>query len=102
MAKVEFNPAIQQIRGAIGNVVFRRGANGTIHIMKKPNMSKVKWSKAQKAHRQRMRLASAYAVATKANEKVYAVYLKKAGGDGRLAYNLAVSDYFKGRDLLRG
>lgn len=101
MAKVILNPAIQEIRGGIGGMVFRRGPGGKIHIMKKPDMSKVKWSKAQKEHRLRMKRASAYATAVKANEKVYAIYLKKAGGDGRRAYNLAVSDYFKGKDLLK-
>jgi hypothetical protein len=100
MAKVILNPAIQQIRGSIGGMVFRRGASGEIHLMKTPNMSKVKWSKKQKEHRQRMKLAVAYAHAVKADEKIYAIYLKEAGKKGKRPFNLAVSDYFKDRNLL--
>jgi hypothetical protein len=102
MAKVEFNPAIQEIRGAVGNMVFRRGAGGKIHIMKMPNMSKVKWSPAQKEHRKRFKLAVAYAHRAMADDRVHAIYLKEAEQKGKRPFDLAVSDYFKGRDLLAG
>ena len=101
MAKVELNPAIQRVWGAVGNMVFRRGASGKTHIMKMPNMSKVKWSAAQKEHRKRFAFAVAYAREAMANEKVHALYAEEAAQKGKRPFDLAVSDYFKGRNLLR-
>jgi hypothetical protein len=101
MAKVELNPAIQQIQGAVGNMVFRRGQGGRMHVMKMPNMSRVKWSKAQKEHRQRFALAVAYAHEALADEKVRARYVEEAAQKGKRPFDLAVSDYFKGRRLVR-
>lgn len=63
-------------------------------------MSKVKWSKAQKAHRQRFKEAIAYAKATMAEPKVRAQYEKAAAKAGKRSFDLAVSDYFKGINLL--
>ena len=63
-------------------------------------MSKVKWSPAQKEHRQRFRRAVAYAHAALADEKVRAIYVKEAAQKGKRPFDLAVSDYFKDRDLL--
>jgi hypothetical protein len=52
---------IKQIRGKMGNVVFRVSPTGKQTIMKLPDMSRAKWSKAQKEHRQRFKQAVAYA-----------------------------------------
>jgi hypothetical protein len=101
MARVELNPAIRQIRGAVGDMVYRRGQNGKTHIMKMPNMSKVKWSAAQKEHRRRFAYAVAYAHDAMADEKVCAMYVEEAAQKGKRPFDLAVSDYFKGRNLLR-
>ena len=101
MAQVELNPAIQRIWGAVGNMVFRRGASGKTHMMKMPDMSKVKWSAAQKEHRRRFALAVAYAHNAMADEKVRAMYVEEAAQKGKRPFDLAVSDYFKGRNLLR-
>ena len=101
MTKVEFNPAIQQIKGAVGNMVFRRGPGGKTHIMRMPDMSKVKWSKAQKEHRRRFALAVAYAHRAMADEKVRATYEEEAMQKCKRPFDLAVSDYFKGRNLLK-
>jgi hypothetical protein len=100
MAQVELNPAIQRVWGAIGNMVFRRGASGKTHITKMPDMSKVKWSAAQKEHRQRFALAVAYAHNAMADEKVRAIYVEEAAQKGKRPFDLAVSDYFKGRKLV--
>jgi hypothetical protein len=100
MAKVKLNPAVREIRGAVGNMVFRRGASGEVHVMKMPNMSKVKWSKAQKEHRQRFALAVAYAHRAMADEKARAMYVEEAAQKGKRPFDLAVSDYFKGRNLV--
>ena len=101
MAQVELNPAIQRVWGAIGNMVFRRGASGKTHMTKMPNMSKVKWSAAQKEHRKRFAFAVAYAREAMDDEKVRAVDVEEAAQKGKRPFDLAVSDYFKGRNLLR-
>jgi len=100
MAKIILNPIIRQAQGKMGNIVFRRSHTGEMTITKLPDMSKVKWSKAQKAHRQRFKQAVAYAKAAMAEPKVRAVYEKAAAKKSKRPFDLAVSDYFKGNDLL--
>jgi len=100
MAKVTLNPILKQLSGAMGDVVFRVSSTGETTIAKQPDMSHVKWSKAQKAHRQRFKQAVVYAKAAMAKPKVHAVYEKMAAKEHKLPYDMAVSDYFKGNDLL--
>ena len=80
--------------------VFRRTHTGEVILSKIPDMSNVKWSKAQKAHRQRFKQAVAYAKATMAEPTVRASYEKAAAKAGKRPFDLAVSDNFKGQDLL--
>ncbi len=67
-------------------------------------MSKIKWSQAQKDHRQRMREASKYASAAVADPELRAIYVQMAldhdKNPGR-PFDMAVSDYYHhGNDLL--
>lgn len=57
--------------------VYRTSPSGKVYLSRCPDMSRFKWSKAQKAHRQRFKEAHAYAQAA-----------------------MALFDYFKGKDLL--
>ena len=100
MAKITLSPMFQEIRGRLGDYVFRRTHTGEVILSKVPDMSRVKWSKAQKAHRQRFKKAVAYAKAAMAEPKVRAVYEKMAAKKGKRPFDMAVSDYFKGNDLL--
>jgi hypothetical protein len=100
MAKIKLSPMLQEVRGRLGDYVFRRTHTGEVILSKVPDMSKVKWSKAQKAHRQRFKKAVAYARAAMAEPKVRAVYEKMAAKKGKRPFDMAVSDYFKGNDLL--
>ena len=84
----------------MGNIVFRMAHTGEMTITKLPDMSKVKWSKAQQAHRQRFKQASEYAKAAMADPKLRAVYEHRAANEKKRPYALALSDYFKGNDLL--
>ena len=63
-------------------------------------MSNVEWSEAQKAQRQRFKKAVAYAKAALADPKVHARYEKKAKKQHKRPWDVAVSDYFQGNDLL--
>jgi hypothetical protein len=97
MAKVKLNPMIQEVRGKAGDLVFRTTANGKTSLIKRANMSHVEWSDAQKEHRQRMKAAVAYAHAAKANPAVWQQYQQEAAKENKKPFNLAISDYFKGR-----
>ena len=102
MAKITLNPMIESIQGRLRDYVFRHTPTGGISISKSPDMSKVKWSKAQKEHRKRFKEAIAYAKAAMAEPSVRARYEKEAAKKNKRPFDLAVSDYFKGRNLLPG
>ena len=102
MPKVILHPWIQQIHGKMGDVVFKRTPNGETIMTKRPDMSRVKWSPAQKAHRKRFQQAVAYAKTVMADPKIRAMYEKKAAKARKRPRDLAISDYFKGKDLLSG
>jgi hypothetical protein len=100
MPKVTLSPLLQDFRGKLGNIVFRRMPNGDVVVSKAPDMSKVKWSKAQKAHRLRFKQAIAYAKAALADPAVRRIYVKAASQQNKRPFHLAISDHFKGRNLL--
>ena len=105
MAKVTFDPkfkGMQGIRGKLDGLVFRQTPRGETIIAKAPDMSNVVWSPAQKEQRQRMKRATAYAQAAMADPEVRAVYEQRAAEQNRQPFRIAVSDYFKGVDLLSG
>jgi hypothetical protein len=63
-------------------------------------VSNVQWSKTQWAQRERFALASDYAKAALAEPKVQAAYQKRAKRLHKRPRDLAISDYFKGKNLL--
>lgn len=100
MAKITLNPIVERAQGKMGSIVFRRSHTGEMSITKLPDMSNVQWSEAQQTHRQRFKLAVAYAKAAMAEPTVRAKYEKAAVKAGKRPFDMAVSDYFKGKDLL--
>ena len=100
MAKVKLNPLIKELRGTLGDTVFRVMPNGETIASKRPDMSRVKWSKAQKAHRERFKQSHEYARAAMADPEVHAIYEEMAAKEHMRPYAMALSDYFKGNDLL--
>ena len=101
MAIVKLNPILKQVRGQLGEAVFRRSHNGKISMMRKPDMSNVVWSEKQIAHRERFRQAVAYARAAMADPQISDRYRLAAERVGQRPFDLAVSDFFKGRDMLK-
>lgn len=101
MAKVKFNPLMDEMHGKTGNMVLRRSRKGDVYAIKLADMSKVKWSEAQKAHRQRFKEATAYAKAAMADPQVRAQYEEIAIRQNRSPFFVAVSDYLKGGSLLK-
>ena len=100
MVKVILNPGIRRMSGKMGDWTYRY-MYGKQTIMKTPDMSRVKWSKAQKAHRQRFREAIAYARQAMAAPKVRSHYEKAGKKAGRQPFRVAVSDFFAGKNLLK-
>ena len=100
MAKVTLQPPFRSFRGRLGDLVFRVYPNGETIVSKYPDMSNVTWSPAQVEHRQRLKRAIAYARAAMANPDVRAVYERRAAEKDNRPFQMAVSDYFKGIDLL--
>ena len=100
MVKVILNPGLLRLRGKMGDWTYR-WMYGKQTLMKTPDMSRVKWSKAQTAHRLRFREAIVYARQAMADPKVRAYYEKAARKAGRQPFRVAVSDFFEGKDLLK-
>ena len=97
--KVELNPTVDKYRGKIGKLTYRV-MYGKQTAMKTPDMSNVKWSKAQKAKRERFAEAIAYARAAMADPEVRAQYETLGKKAGRQPFRVAVSDFLAGKNLL--
>ena len=97
--KVELNPTVDKYRGKIGKLTYRV-MYGKQTVMKTPDMSKVKWSKAQKASRTRFSEAIHYAKQTMADPKARAHYEKLGRKANRQPFRVAVSDFLAGKNLL--
>ena len=103
MAKVSFDPIFKWFTGRLGRLVFRRAHNGKVSVYPTPDMTNVKWSQAQKDHRQRMSEAFKYASAAIADSEIRAVYVQMAMDQNRnpkRPFDMAVSDYYNERDDL--
>ena len=97
--KVVLNPSIHRLSGKMGDMTFR-WMYGKQTVMKTPDMSKVKWSKAQKANRQRFAQAIRYARRAMADPTARAHYEKVGKKARRQPFRVAVSDYYAGKNLL--
>ena len=100
MAKLTLNPLLMRIRGKIGNAVVRLCHTGELQFVKAPDMSRVKWSEAQKEHRQRFKEAVAYARAATKDPQIKAFYVEMAAKKNKRPFDMAVSDHFKGNNQL--
>jgi hypothetical protein len=99
MPKAKLVPILVEVHGTLYDLVFKKSPQGEMIVTKKPDMSKVKWSKAQKANRKHMSTAIATAQAALLDPKVKAKYERKAKKLDRRAWNLALSDALNGKDL---
>lgn len=60
MARARLNSALAELRGEIGGFVFKN-YSGKVVVTRQPDMSRVRPTKAQLAHRARFRQAARYA-----------------------------------------
>jgi hypothetical protein len=101
MAKANLHPTIKGLSGRMGDVVFRYNKKtGKTSISKVPDMTKVKWSKAQKAQRRRFKKAVAFVQSLKTQPAVWAIYQKIAKKKHKRAWDVAMKDYFQGSKLI--
>jgi hypothetical protein len=99
MVKVILQSGLRELRGKMGDWTYRQ-MYGKQTIMKTPDMSKVKWTRAQNEHRKRFREATRYAQMAMADSKARAHYEKVAREAGRQPFRVAVSDFLAGKNLL--
>ena len=64
-------------------------------LIRKADMSNVKWSPAQQANRQRFREAAAYAKQLLADPQVRATYKEIGAKQGKRASEVAISEYLQ-------
>ena len=100
MPKAKLDPLFIGISGTLGDFVFRRSKRGEVIISRRPRKSNAEPSPAQKAQRERFKLANAYANAALADPDLRAIYEERAAKEQKSAFSLARTDYFDGKDLL--
>jgi len=93
MAKVKLNPAFLELRGAMGDMVFKK-RNGQIYVSIKPQRDETREpSQAQLASRQVFKQASEYAKAALADETLRAFYEALAEKKDTTARAVCMGDY---------
>lgn len=92
MAKLKDNDAMIGMRGAVGDLVYRRMPNGETWVSRNYDFSNRKFSKAQKSHQSRFQQAASYA---RDAAKKYPIYAELAKGTVKSPYNWALSDWFR-------
>jgi hypothetical protein len=92
MAKVKLAPAVEAIRGHVGDMLFRHQYDRE-YVGKMPDFSGVLPTENQTAQREKFRLATVYGKACMANPTTKAQYA--AAGDARMipAFAVAVADF---------
>ena len=101
--KIELHPMFRWIRGKMGKIVYRLAHNGEVSAYPAPDMSGIEWSQAQKAQRQSFAKASAYAKLAIRDPEIRQFYVemaKQRKKNKRRPFDMAVSDYCQGNDLL--
>ena len=93
MAKVKLNPILEQVRGSVGDLVFKRYGDEVV-ISKKPDMSDREQSPAQLAAQQRFRQAAMYGKVVMADPETKALYEEAAAAKGKPVFSLTVADFF--------
>jgi hypothetical protein len=99
MVKVRLHAPVKSMSGKMGIYTYRY-TYGKQTLMKTPDMSKVKWSKAQKASRQSFKQAIAYPRQAMADPQVSAHYEELGKKADRQPFRVAVRDFLAGKNLL--
>ena len=92
MAKVKLNPVIMQVRGQIGDLVFKR-YEGRVILGRKNDLSEVEPNEAQLGHQERFRQAALYGKLVMADPAQKADYQAAAKALGKPVFSLTVADF---------
>ena len=101
--KILLHPMFRWIRGKMGKIVYRLSHNGEISAYPAPDMTGIEWSPAQKVQRRNFAKATAYAKLAIQDPEIRQFYVEMAKQRKRnkeRPFDMAVSDYFQGNDLL--
>jgi len=93
MAKVKLNPVLEQIRGQVGELVFKHYGDEVI-VGRKPDRSGVLPSGIQLEHQERFRQAVLYGRLVMADPQMKADYEKTAKAKGKPLFSVTVADFF--------
>src|SRR6056297_2358681 len=92
MARVKLNPIIDQLRGKVGDLVFREVSGNTV-LSRTPDLSGVEPTPGQEAQRARFRDAAFYGRVVLADPPARAFYEGVAEGRGKPLFSVIVGDY---------
>lgn len=95
MARARLNPILAQLRGQVGDLVFKHYGDRVV-VSKKPDMSRITPSRAQETHRHRFARAVAYGRRVLADPEARAAYEAPARAAGKSVYGMSISDFFHG------
>jgi hypothetical protein len=98
MAKVKLNPVLEQFRGQIGDLIFKRYGDETV-ISRKPDISGRELSPAQLAAQARFREAAIYGRMVMADPAAKALYDEAAQEKGKPVFSLTVADFFNAPEI---
>jgi len=93
MARVKTNPIIEQVRGAVGELVFRRYGDDVI-VSRKADPSEKEPTEAQAAQREQFRQATLYGKMVMADPATKAIYDVAAKAKGIPVFSLTIADFF--------
>ena len=93
MAKVKLNPVLEQMRGQIGDLVFKH-YSGDVVVGRKPDRSGVQPTDAQLQHQERFRQAVLYGQLVMADPDKKALYAEAAKASGKPLFSLTIADFF--------
>ena len=92
MAKATLNPILEQLRGQVGDLVFKQYGDKIV-VTKKPDLSNHKPTAAQRAQRERFRQATLYGKRILADPEARATYDEAAKARGKPVLSLMVADF---------
>ncbi|MBN1303324.1 MAG: hypothetical protein JXA13_02735 [Anaerolineales bacterium] len=98
MANVKLNPVFLQMRGNIGDLVFKR-YRGRVIVARKPDLSNIEPSPAQLAQRELFRQAALYGKLALADSQLHSLYEQAAAEKGLPVFALTVADYFHAPEI---
>lgn len=93
MAKIKLNPVFEQMRGQIGELVFKHYGDEVV-VARKPDLSGVAPTAAQLAAQERFREAVLYGKMVVADPATKTLYDTAARDAGKPMFSLAVADFY--------